>query len=315
MEGKSTYAPIVVTVYDRLDHLQRCIEALKSNSLASESELFVLSDAAKNDVVKGKIEEVRRYILTITGFKKVSHIFQESNKGAHQSIIEGVERVLSSYDSFIFLEDDIVVSSDFLDYMNKGLLYYKEDKNIFSICSFSLPFQFPPHYTNDIYFYSCNSPWGFATWKNRWQKVDLSYFDRNKALRKNKKLYRKFLSIGFYIKGILQADSSQGIVATDLRIYYHMVINDMCSVFPVVSKSQNWGFDGSGEHCDNPKAWWTLPSLETNNKPTEFIPFTGYDDEILKRHRQFQDTINGGILARYLKYTWIHRIYKKWRRK
>ena len=117
--------------------------------------------------------------------------------------------------------------------------------------------------------------------------------------------------MNFYIKGILQADSRKEIVAGDLRVYYHMFQNNMYSVFPVVSKTQNWGFDGTGEHCGNKQAWWAKPELDTRNQPTKFIPFNGYNEELLRNHRKFQDKINGGLLAKWLKYTWVHDLWKK----
>jgi hypothetical protein len=129
-------------------------------------------------------------------------------------------------------------------------------------------------------------------------------------LKKDKARYKKFLSVGFYIKGILQADSKGEITAGDLRIHYHMFQRNMSSVLPVVSKSQNWGFDGTGIHCGNKNSWWAKPDLDTRNVSTEFIPFTGYDEVLLKNLRKFHDERNGGIIAKYLKYTWIHRLYK-----
>ena len=37
----------------------------------------------------------------------------------------------------------------------------------------------------------------------------------------------------------------------------------------------------------------------------------GYNAELLKNHRVFQDKINGGFLAKWLKYTWIHDLWKR----
>lgn len=305
------YAPIVVTVYDRLDHLKRCIESLKRNKYASQSIIYIVSDAPYVAEHTKKINEVRSYIKTITGFKNVYHIFHEKNMGGHKSITFTLRKILEKYDSFISLEDDIVVSEDFLQYMNDALLYYREDKNIFSICGFKAPFELPKGYKEDVFFYPCNSPWGIATWKDRWEAVNHDYFDRYSELKKDLKMYKQFCSIGFYIKGILQADSRKEIVADDLRVYYHMFRNEMCSVFPVVSKTQNWGFDGTGEHCGNKKVWWVKPELDIRNISTKFIPFSGYDEELLNNYRRFQDKINGGIIAKYLKYTWVHDLWKK----
>ena len=308
------YAPIVVSVYDRVDHLKRCIEALLTNDLASESVLYVVSDAAYKSEHQSRINDVRKYASSISGFKEVRLLFREKNLGAHESIKSAIEEVLLLFDTFIFLEDDIVVAKDFLSYMNGGLNYYKNIGNVFAICGFGLPFGLPKNYNEDVYFYPCNSPWGFATWSDRWEKVDLSCFDREAELKKNSKRYKAFTSIGFYIKGILRADSRREIQAMDLRVYCHMFQHNMCSVFPVVSKTQNWGFDGSGEHCNTKKAWWAKPELAACNQPTRFIPFNGYNKGLLKKHRAFQDKINGGLLAKWLKYTWVHDLWKKVKR-
>lgn len=307
-------APVLVQVYDRIEHLKRCVNSLLKNKDASETVLYIVSDAAskQGDIIK--IEQVRNYILSIQGFKKVVPLFLRENKGSLLSAQVAVTLIFQEYNSFIFLEDDIVVSCDFLDYVNRGLKYYEKDKRIFSVCGFKGAFELPVEYPNEVYFYPCLSPWGFATWKDRWEAVNYDYFDRYSELKKDKRKYKEFTSIGFYIKGILQADSKKEIVAGDLRIYYHMFRHGMCSVFPVVSKTQNWGFDGTGEHCGNKKAWWAKPELDTRNRPTKFIPFTGYDKELLRNHRKFQDKINGGIIAKYLKYTWVHRLWKKMKR-
>ena len=36
------YAPIIISVYDRLDHLKKCIKSLQQNELARYSDLFVI---------------------------------------------------------------------------------------------------------------------------------------------------------------------------------------------------------------------------------------------------------------------------------
>ncbi len=306
----NTYAPIIVSVYDRLEHLKQSIDALQKNNLAKQSDLYIVSDAAYKPEHKERINQVRKYALSISGFKKVHHLFREKNLGAHESIKTAITEVLATHNTFIFLEDDIVVTNDFLSYMNSGLNYYSNTANIFAICGFNLPFPIPENYNQDIYFYPCNSPWGFASWKNRWEKVNLDYFDRESELRKSRQ-YKAFASIGFFIKGILQADSRKKIQAMDLRVYYHMFKNNMCSVFPIQSKTQNWGFDGTGEHCGSKtNSWWTKPNLNSKCLPVHFIPFNGYDKDLLKSHRAFQDKINGGLLAKWLKYTWIHDLWK-----
>lgn len=304
------YSPILITVYHRVDHFKNCIKHLLQNPLASESVLYIASDAAAIKEHEAAVNEIREFASGVVGFKEVNLLFRDKNLGAAISGGEAIKVILLKYNSFIFLEDDIVVSQDFLQYMNNGLSYYREDKQCFSVCAFKLPFDLPTGYNKDIYFHPCNSPWGFATWKDRWEKVDYTYRDRYTELRKDKKKYKEFLSIGFFIKGILRADSRKEIEATDLRVYYHMFQHHMYAVFPVVSKSQNWGFDGSGEHCGNDKAWWTRPTLSASQL-IEFEPFKEYDNNVVESQRKFYDRINGGLIAKYLKYTTLHDLYKK----
>ena len=224
-------APIIISVYDRLDHLKKCIKSLQQNELARYSDLFVISDAAYKQEHVSQINEVRTYIKSISGFKRVYPVFREVNLGGHKSVLTAFHDVLQIYDSFISLEDDIVVSSDFLQYMNEALVFYKDEKRIFSICGFKAPFLLPKGYGEDVYFYPCNSPWGIGTWKDRWESVNHDYFDRYSELKKDPKKYKAFTSIGFYIKGILQADSRKEIVAGDLRIYYHMFQHNIVQSF------------------------------------------------------------------------------------
>ena len=81
-------APIVLFTYNRPWHTRQTIEALQKNELAQESELFIYSDAAKNEEVEEKVCEVRDYIKTVDGFKKVTIIERDRNWGLPNSIID-----------------------------------------------------------------------------------------------------------------------------------------------------------------------------------------------------------------------------------
>ena len=93
-------APIVLFVYNRLDHTQGVIETLLKNTLAKESEFYIFSDAAKPENGVEKVNEVRKFIQDNswhTGFKKVSIVEAEKNKGLAKSIIGGVSDIIQKY--------------------------------------------------------------------------------------------------------------------------------------------------------------------------------------------------------------------------
>ncbi|WP_141089548.1 glycosyltransferase, partial [Campylobacter concisus] len=100
-------APIVLFVYNRLDHTKQTIEALQKNEISNKSDLFIYSDAAKNEESKQKVADVREYIKSINGFKNITIIEREKNYGLANSIIDGVTKIVNEYGKVIVLEDDL----------------------------------------------------------------------------------------------------------------------------------------------------------------------------------------------------------------
>jgi len=81
-----SYAPILLFVYNRPDHARMTIESLLQNSLAKESELYIYSDAAKNEETQPAVDEVRRLIHTVSGFARITIIEREENVGTGQKV-------------------------------------------------------------------------------------------------------------------------------------------------------------------------------------------------------------------------------------
>src|ERR1041385_114103 len=113
-----TLAPITLFVYNRPEHTRQTVEALLKNELARNSDLIIYSDAPKAPEATNAVREVRDYIRTIAGFRSVCIVIRDRNWGLANSIIDGVTSVVNERGSTIVLEDDLVVSSQFLEYMN-----------------------------------------------------------------------------------------------------------------------------------------------------------------------------------------------------
>ena len=103
-----TVSPIVLFVCSRPEHTKQTLSALQKNDLASESELFIYSDAPKSEKAEKSVAEVRKLIKKIKGFKKVTVIEREKNWGLAASIIDGVTTLVNQYGKIIVLEDDLV---------------------------------------------------------------------------------------------------------------------------------------------------------------------------------------------------------------
>ena len=174
-----SFSPIALFVYNRLDNTQATIEHLKRNSLASESILYVFSDGGKDEESWGKVQEVRSYLHTITGFKEVHIIERPENYYLERNIIEGINYVLDKHETIIVLEDDICTSPIFLDYMNNALFKYADNSKVMHIAGFT-NLDIPQ--IGDTYFTHHMSGWGWATWKSKW-KYFIHFQTREEAIQ------------------------------------------------------------------------------------------------------------------------------------
>lgn len=163
-------APIALFVYNRLDNTRQTIEFLKKNTLAAESELYVFSDGGKDEQSWKQVNELRNYLHTINGFKRIHLTEHKENIYIERNVTEGITEVLKEHNSVIVLEDDICTSPVFLKYINEALEKYKDEKKVMHIAGFT---NLDLKDKGDTYFTPHMTGWGWATWKDRWQ-----YFQR-----------------------------------------------------------------------------------------------------------------------------------------
>lgn len=241
------FAPIVLFVYNRPWHTQQTVEALQKNVYAAESELIIYADAAKNAQAEEKVQEVREYIKSITGFKSVKIIEQKTNQGLANSIINGVTEVVNKYGRIIVLEDDIVTSKWFLKYMNDALEVYKDEEKVMQVSGYTYPVNnndFP-----ETFFLPITSSWGWATWSRAWE-----YFERNPE--KLVASFDKEKIIEFNLQGAY--DFWSQVISNYKKENHTWAVFWYANVFErqglvLYSKESlvnNIGFDGSGENCD-----------------------------------------------------------------
>jgi hypothetical protein len=158
-------APIVLFVYNRPDHAARTIASLQANRLATRSDLIIYSDAPKPGEPGDRVGEVRALIRQVQGFKSVTIVERDTNYGLARSIIDGVTAVVNTSGRIIVLEDDIVTSPFFLQYMNDALDRFADDERVVSVHGYTYPVkkQLP-----EAFFLPGADCWGWATWRRGW---------------------------------------------------------------------------------------------------------------------------------------------------
>ncbi|GAB3801681.1 glycosyltransferase [Spirosoma humi] len=242
-------APVILFAYKRPDELKATIKALEANYLAPESDLYIFADAPKRPADAPKVAEVRQLLDAVSGFKSIHRDYAETNIGCADSVIRGISQVLAKYPTAIIVEDDLVTSPNFLDFMNQGLEQYAKNKRVYSVAGYTFPFQKPANHASDAYFIPRHSPWGWATWADRWQSIDWDMADYP-AFTQDKAEQRLFMQGGSDLLGMLRDQMEGRADAWDIRFCFNRFKNNGLTVYPTISKVENIGFGEEATHTN-----------------------------------------------------------------
>lgn len=242
-----TNAPVILFAFTRISSLKETVKALQSNYLASQTPLFVYIDKAENPDLVPNNTQVKDFVKTITGFQSVKLIFNKKNKGLDTNVIDAVSEVLKTYDRCICVEDDIITTPNFLDYMNQALDFYQTNSNVMSIGAYGYAIKRPQKYVFDAYSYDRGCSWGWGTWRDRWQEVDWSISDVQEKLH-DKKWRKRFNHSGsdmiMHLKRCIKGGNMW-----DIRFHYHHFNKKRITIYPFFSLAQNIGFGDGATHC------------------------------------------------------------------
>lgn len=242
----NTYAPILLFVYNRPEHVRRNIQALLKNELAAESELFIYSDAAKDENSQTAVEEVRAFIRSIQGFKKITITERTENWGLARSIIDGVTTLINRYGRVIVLEDDLVVTPHFLQFMNDALETYRDEERVGHIqaCDFTHDPSLP-----DTFLIKWTGSWGWGTWDRAWKHFNADGKALLTELESRKLTYTFDFNGKYGYTRMLRRQIEGKNNSWAIRWNASLFLKDILSLNVGKSLVQNEGFDGSGTNC------------------------------------------------------------------
>jgi hypothetical protein len=298
------FAPICLFTYNRLDETRKTVEALQNNFLAQETDVFIFSDYPKNDTAMNAVTAVRSFIKSVTGFKSVTVIERDKNFGLAKSIITDVSQVINDFGSVIVLEDDLLTSQNFLNFMNDSLNQYKKNEKVWSISGFCLEVK-PKGIMDsdyDAFFWGRAHSWGWATWENRWASVDWNIDDWTE-FKKDKEQISKFNQHGSDLFNMLKKSMLGKINSWYIRFAYNQFKQSKLTVYPFTSKVINIGFMDSATHCDTYNRNKVIFDSSLNKEfslPTEFV----IDQTIRKQLYKYKSLVHratGKILTYSMK--------------
>lgn len=259
-----TTAPlIVVFAYNRPAHLERCLASLEACYGSKEFCVRIYCDGPRHDRDEDVCAQVRRVAGSFRMFHSTSVIAREGNLGLSRNVIEGVSESLRDRKRVIIVEDDLVLSPQFLEFMSHGLELYENDEQVASIHGYVYPVDAS---LPDSFFLRGADCWGWGTWRRAWERFQPDGSLLLEGLRA-RGLDRRFDLEGAmdYTKMLRDQISGRN-DSWAIRWHASAFLAGMLTLYPGTSLVRNMGFDGSGTHAgrnggDWNSSWKELPML------------------------------------------------------
>jgi len=243
-----------------------------------------------------KVTELRKYLKTICGFKKITIIESVHNLGLAKSIIDGVTQVVNTYGRIIVLEDDLITSPFFLKFLNDALEFYREENKVWHVSGWNYPYKFSS--SEDVFLWRVMDCWGWATWGDRWV-----HFEKNsdKLIGSFSKddIY-KFNIDGNYNLWSNVLSNKKGKMNTWAVYWYASIYQEkgLC-LNPVNSFVRNIGLDGTGENCGISGNFYGNDSFELNNmRDVRFVTTIQENREILEEIKLYYKKSKKSLIVR-----------------
>jgi GR25 family glycosyltransferase involved in LPS biosynthesis len=236
---------IAIFAFNRPSHLEKCLTSVKLNKEAIESDLTIYVDGPRSETDLVSVNEVLAIAERVTGFNSILVVKSQINKGLANSIVDGVSRILDKNAAVIVLEDDLIVSPFFLEFMSRSLKKFQNDKVIASIHGYLPSLSEEPQ---SPFFLRGADCWGWATWSDRWKSVEWNGTKLRDELIE-KKLVKKFNHDGNYnYFGMLERQLNGENDSWAIRWHASMFLQNRLTLYPNKSLVINTGMDGTGRH-------------------------------------------------------------------
>lgn len=288
-------APIALFVYNRPVHTHKTIEALKKNTLAEVSELYVFSDGPRTGQ-ENEVEAVRKVIRAIQAFKAVHLIERPENYGLANSVIDGVTMLNNKYGKVIVFEDDIVSSPYTLKYFNDALTKYQDCEQVMHIGGFM--YGIDATGLPESFFVRHVSSQCWATWNRAWKYFEpdidklIGQFDEEKRFA-----FELEGAMNFW-KHVMEFKHGKN-QSWAVRWYASVFLKKGLALQTSTSMIDNIGHDGTGVHSEKSDIF----TVRVKPDPVSYFP-----DEIIEHTvayqalRHFLKHRKGNLIKRGLRF-------------
>jgi GT2 family glycosyltransferase len=167
---KTATTPIALFTYNRPDHTGRALASLTRCDRFDECRIYIYCDGPQGEHDWTAVEASRRVVRDWAEKRGAVVIERQANLGLARSIVTGVSDLCREYGRVIVLEDDLVVSPGFIDYILQALDLYQDAAEVYQISGYMFPVKLS--ISTDAVFLPLTTTWGWATWERAWRIFD-----------------------------------------------------------------------------------------------------------------------------------------------
>jgi hypothetical protein len=243
--------PILITAFRRPELLTRVVEALKG----IDNPVYFWIDGPRTTGRESQLVSDCIRIANQASLNTFAVKINQINIGT-DSVANGITWVLKTHPRVIVIEEDILVSKDFIQFAEQMLDEYESDLRIGSITAMNnVPTKYLSHpknsYRFSVYFYA----WGWATWANRWEHIitDMSDWDYRNV--KWPCTSKSFLSKMRWKRSMEEVRTGRSPGLWDYRWIYTYWSNNWMTVVPNHNLATNIGFGETATHTRIEPKW------------------------------------------------------------
>ena len=231
---QSNEIPVLITAFNRPNKLEKLLQSLEP---IKPSKLYFWIDGPRNNSNDHELIVKNLEIISKIDWKcKTIVKSNEINLGLNISVRSGINWFFSFEEEGIILEDDLVVSKEFFDFIEDKLVKYRIFENINCVTGFNMvPIKELENNTSESRLSIFFESWGWATWKSKWEKIefDLIFEKKEKSINIDSQYWN-------LISKLLTRNK---INSWAFRVAINNINKDIYTIVPKQCLTTNEGFD------------------------------------------------------------------------
>jgi len=263
--------PVLLLIFNRPKKVRQMITALAE---IKPKKIYVVADGPRLDTPsdRAKCEEARAIVDTISWDCQVVTHFHSQNLGCRDCVSTGISWFFEQVPEGIILEDDCIPHISFFRYCTQLLARYRDEPQVMHIGGTNFLTQNELPNTKNSYFFS-HTPlvWGWATWREAWEKFDtkMQHVETVPQIFQDEQPFKKKFHGLFWISLFRHVKRKDLNTWATRWAYTVQVNNGLCTV-PKTNLVKNIGFDNEATNTKDPAEYVqeTKPLPEILTHPT-----------------------------------------------